>query len=84
MLTSAFPVLSLVLLYRMLISPWMPRCCRFTPSCSEYAETALRKHGLLRGTYLMVRRLLRCQPFCAGGHDPVPELKKRPLKDDDI
>jgi putative membrane protein insertion efficiency factor len=82
LLTAAFPVLAFVLLYRMFISPWMPRCCRFTPSCSEYAETALRRHGLLRGTCLMIWRLLRCQPFCDGGYDPVPELKKSKLKDD--
>jgi putative membrane protein insertion efficiency factor len=81
-LNFAFPLLCLVRLYRMLISPWMPRCCRFTPSCSEYADLALRRYGLFRGTYLTVWRLLRCQPFCEGGYDPVPELEKQLLKDE--
>ena len=47
--------------------------CRFVPSCSEYATQSLEKHGAFRGFVLMVLRLLRCHPFCAGGHDPVPD-----------
>ena len=47
--------------------------CRFTPSCSEYAIRSLESHGVIRGLVLALRRLIRCQPFCAGGHDPVPE-----------
>jgi putative membrane protein insertion efficiency factor len=46
--------------------------CRFTPSCSEYAVQSFEAHGALRGLLLTLGRLLRCQPFCAGGHDPVP------------
>ena len=76
-LTPAFPLLLLVRTYRMLISPWMPPCCRFTPSCSDYAEQALKRFGLFRGGYLMCWRLLRCQPFCKGGDDPVPEETKK-------
>jgi putative membrane protein insertion efficiency factor len=59
-------------LYRRLISPLLPRCCRFTPSCSEYATQALKKHGILRGLRLSAWRLLRCHPFGGSGIDPVP------------
>ena len=65
-------VLGAVGLYRWLISPILPRCCRFMPSCSEYAEEALRKHGALRGLRLAARRILRCHPFGGSGIDPVP------------
>jgi putative membrane protein insertion efficiency factor len=58
--------------YRYLISPLLPPACRFSPSCSRYAIEALELHGAVRGSYLALRRLLRCHPFHAGGHDPVP------------
>jgi hypothetical protein len=61
-----------VWLYRALVSPWKPPCCRFRPTCSEYALQALRAHGALRGLWLIGWRLLRCQPFCEPGFDPVP------------
>lgn len=61
-----------VILYQRLISPLKPRCCRFEPSCSHYALEALRTHGALRGSWLTMCRLLRCQPFCEPGFDPVP------------
>jgi hypothetical protein len=66
-------LLGLVWLYRKIISPWMFPCCRFTPSCSEYAQIALQKHGSIKGTALSVWRIARCNPFCKGGHDPVPD-----------
>lgn len=59
--------------YRTLISPLLPNACRFTPTCSEYALEALDKHGALKGSLLAVWRILRCNPFCRGGYDPVPE-----------
>jgi putative membrane protein insertion efficiency factor len=62
-----------VLLYRWLISQWKPRCCRFDPTCSHYALLALRRHGALRGSWLSVRRVLRCHPFTEPDYDPVPE-----------
>ena len=62
----------LVRSYRFAISPVLPRTCRFTPSCSAYAEEALRKHGFLRALGLIVRRISRCHPFHPGGYDPVP------------
>jgi putative membrane protein insertion efficiency factor len=59
-------------LYRLLISPWLPRSCRFEPTCSAYAVDAVLEHGIAHGAWLAVRRLARCQPACAGGYDPVP------------
>ena len=58
--------------YKRVISPLLPPACRFTPTCSEYAREAVLRHGLARGLGLAARRLLRCHPFHAGGHDPVP------------
>lgn len=66
-----------VWLYQRLVSPWLPRTCRFHPSCSQYALDALRTRGALVGTWLIVRRLLRCQPFCQAGFDPVPPPPQR-------
>jgi uncharacterized protein len=62
--------------YRRFISPLMGPHCRFVPSCSEYAVMALERHGLMRGSYLAARRLLRCHPFHPGGFDPVPSAGK--------
>lgn len=65
-------MIALVTFYRACISPLLPRCCRFTPTCSQYALEALRKHGLIKGLCLTVWRILRCNPFNPGGYDPVP------------
>ena len=58
--------------YRRYISPLKPPCCRFYPTCSAYALEAIEKHGILKGSLLAVYRILRCNPFCKGGYDPVP------------
>lgn len=59
--------------YRYLLSPWLGYHCRFHPSCSAYARTAITRHGTARGLYLTLRRVSRCHPWQAGGFDPVPE-----------
>lgn len=58
--------------YRFAVSPMLPPACRFHPSCSEYAEEALRRHGALRGGWLSAARVCRCGPWHPGGCDPVP------------
>lgn len=59
--------------YRLLLSPWLGTACRFEPTCSAYTLQALQRYGACRGAWLGGWRLLRCHPWCAGGHDPVPE-----------
>ena len=58
--------------YQRFVSPMFPPCWRFTPTCSAYAIEALQKHGALRGTWLALRRILRCHPWGGSGYDPVP------------
>jgi uncharacterized protein len=58
--------------YKKYISPLIPPSCRFTPTCSEYAIEAIQRHGALKGGLLAAWRILRCNPFCKGGYDPVP------------
>ncbi len=70
----------LIQLYRRYISPLKPSCCRFTPTCSAYALEAFTKRGFFCGLILTTGRLLRCNPFCKGGYDPVPEKGFRRAK----
>jgi uncharacterized protein len=65
-------LIALVRGYRLLLSPWLGSACRFEPSCSAYSLQALERHGAAAGTYLTLGRLLRCHPYCRGGHEPVP------------
>lgn len=62
--------------YRIAISPLFPPSCRFRPTCSQYAIEAIERFGTFKGSYLAVRRILRCHPFHPGGYDPVPEEVK--------
>jgi putative membrane protein insertion efficiency factor len=66
-------LMALVRGYRLMLSPWLGNACRFEPTCSRYSLGALEKHGALAGSYLTLHRILRCQPWCDGGHDPVPD-----------
>lgn len=72
-------LLTLIRAYRLLLSPWLGNACRFEPSCSVYARQALERHGASAGVYLTLSRLCRCQPWCQGGHDPVPVASPRIL-----
>jgi len=74
------PTLSQILLwmirgYQLLLSPWFGSRCRFYPSCSCYTHTAIERYGALHGSWLGLRRLLRCHPFNEGGYDPVPDKR---------
>jgi len=66
-----FILVSLLKFYKAVISPWLPPSCRFVPTCSEYTREAIELYGALRGSWMGVRRLLRCHPFHPGGYDPV-------------
>ena len=65
-------MLALIWFYRTCISPLKPPTCRFTPTCSQYAVEAIKKHGPFKGGWLALRRILRCHPFGGSGYDPVP------------
>lgn len=73
---ALYAILAAIAIYRILVSPLLAAAfgpaCRFEPSCSEYARQAFAEHGLARGFYLTIRRLLRCQPLGGWGYDPVP------------
>ncbi len=68
-------LVGIIRLYQRWLSPWLGQNCRFYPSCSQYAIDALRAHGVVYGLLLGAWRILRCNPFCRGGHDPVPEKR---------
>ncbi len=65
-------LLGLIQVYRYTISPFLGQRCRFYPTCSAYAAEALTRYGVIKGSWLSLKRVLRCHPFHAGGHDPVP------------
>ena len=68
----SFPFIILIKLYQMIISPWLGNKCRYTPTCSQYAAAALKKYGLLKGSWLAIKRISRCHPFGGQGYDPLP------------
>jgi len=67
-----FPFKKGIRLYQIVISPLTPAACRFQPTCSSYALEALEKHGLLKGSWLSMKRILSCHPWGKSGYDPVP------------
>ena len=68
--------------YQKNISPLKPGCCRFVPTCSEYAAIAVERYGAAAGSVMAMKRLLRCHPLCKGGYDPVPELPDAVIRRD--
>jgi len=69
-------ILFMIRFYRRGVSPLLPSACRYSPSCSAYAEEAVERFGAVRGGWLAARRLLRCHPWGGSGYDPVPELTR--------
>ena len=72
-----FPFIFLVKIYQILISPLTPATCRYQPTCSHYSIEALKKHGLLRGGKLALKRIFSCHPWGGSGYDPVPDRKEK-------
>lgn len=68
----AVPFILLIKIYQLLISPLFPSSCRYTPTCSHYTLEALKKYGLLKGSWLGIKRISRCHPWGGSGYDPVP------------
>ena len=74
-------LLLIIKIYRSYISPLTPNTCRFYPTCSEYSYTAIERFGVVKGGWMSVKRIVRCNPFNDGGYDPVPELKVSQTKE---
>ena len=72
MTMSLSAALGMVRIYQRFVSPILPPACRFEPSCSQYGYEALERYGFFRGTWMALRRVMRCHPFHKGGFDPVP------------
>ena len=68
-------ILAFLVFYKRHISPYLPGACRFYPTCSQYAYEAISRFGVIKGGFLAFKRILRCNPFCKGGFDPVPPRK---------
>jgi putative membrane protein insertion efficiency factor len=67
-----FPFLVIIKFYQNFISPLLPSTCRYTPTCSEYAKQSLVKHGLIKGSFISMKRIIKCNPWGGNGYDPVP------------
>ena len=72
---ATFPLLLLIRGYQLIISPLLGSNCRFMPTCSEYAMESLRSHGLIKGSYLSIKRIGKCHPWGGHGYDPIPTKK---------
>ena len=66
------PLIALIKIYQLVVSPWLGPKCRYTPTCSQYAAAALKKYGLVKGSWLAIKRISRCHPFGGQGYDPLP------------
>jgi uncharacterized protein len=72
------PLISLIRGYQLILSPYLPAACRYTPTCSQYGIEALQRFGAAKGSWLTLKRICRCHPGYPGGYDPVPEQKTEP------
>ncbi|MAZ77071.1 MAG: membrane protein insertion efficiency factor YidD [Legionellaceae bacterium] len=72
-----YPFIVLIRLYQKILSPLFPSTCRYQPTCSHYAVTALQRFGLLKGGWLAIKRITSCHPWGGSGYDPVPEKEKK-------
>ena len=73
-------LLAIIYLYKILISPILPKSCKFSPSCSTYGVIAIKRFGVFKGSFLLIKRLARCNPWAKGGVDPVPDNIKGDIK----
>ena len=71
-----YPLIFIIKIYQFIISPLIGKNCRYLPTCSEYAIESLKSHGLLRGLFFAIRRILKCHPFGGHGFDPIPKRKQ--------
>ena len=70
-------IVGFISLYKLLLSPWLGRACRFNPSCSEYTQQAIIQHGIVKGSYLSMMRIVKCHPWGGSGEDPVPSNTRK-------
>lgn len=70
-------IILIIRFYQKFISPLLGPCCRYSPTCSRYGIEAVERYGALRGSFMTIKRILRCNPFYPGGYDPVPDLQKK-------
>ncbi len=75
-----FLMLKAIKFYKREISPYLRPACRFVPTCSEYAYEAIERFGVFKGSMLAIWRIMRCNPFCKGGYDPVPQKRQENTK----
>ena len=74
-----YPLIFIIKIYQFILSPLIGKNCRYLPTCSEYAIESLRLHGLLRGSFFTIRRILKCHPFGGHGFDPIPKRKQNKI-----
>ena len=74
-----YPLIFIIKIYQFIVSPFIGQNCRYLPTCSEYAIESLKLHGLLRGSFFVIRRILKCHPFGGHGFDPIPKRKQNKI-----